>query len=95
MLNIANNLFLFFSFSLCYHTLFTPQNTDVSPHLIFKNGPHPTLWPQDVPFPGDETDTKNDITGSGGGYHDDDSQNTPDGSGGIHYPAYFKDGKGK
>ncbi|XP_037934315.1 endothelial zinc finger protein induced by tumor necrosis factor alpha isoform X10 [Teleopsis dalmanni] len=66
---------------------------DVSPHLIFKNGPHPTLWPQDVPFPGDETESKNDI--SAGGYHDEDSQNTPDGSGGIHYPAYFKDGKGQ
>ncbi|KAL9906250.1 myeloid zinc finger 1 isoform X2 [Glossina fuscipes] len=67
---------------------------DVSPHLIFKNGPHPTLWPQDVPFPGDETDTKNGIAGEGG-YHDDDSQGTPDGSGGIHYPSYFKDGKGQ
>lgn len=72
---------------------------DVSPHLIFKNGPHPTLWPQDVPFPGDETDTKNDITG----YQDDGSQGTPesracfspDGNGGMHYPSYFKDGKGK
>ncbi|XP_055903023.1 zinc finger protein 629 isoform X3 [Eupeodes corollae] len=72
---------------------------DVSPHLIFKNGPHPTLWPQDVPFPGDETDTKNDITG----YQDDGSQGTPesracfspDGNGGMHYPSYFKDGKGQ
>ncbi|KAJ8967315.1 hypothetical protein NQ314_002951, partial [Rhamnusium bicolor] len=27
---------------------------DVSPHLIFKNGINPTLWPQDVPFPSDE-----------------------------------------
>lgn len=25
--------------------------SDVSPHLVFKNGPNPTLWPQDVPFP--------------------------------------------
>lgn len=65
--------------------------TDVSPHLIFKNGPHPTLWPQDVPYPGDETDTKNGIAGDG--YNDDDSQNGQDG--GIHYPAYFKDGKGR
>ncbi|XP_059216893.1 zinc finger protein 316 isoform X2 [Stomoxys calcitrans] len=63
---------------------------DVSPHLIFKNGPHPTLWPQDVPYPGDETDTKNGIAGDG--YNDEDSQNGQDG--GIHYPAYFKDGKG-
>ena len=63
---------------------------DVSPHLIFKNGPHPTLWPQDVPFPGEENDTKNGIAGDG--YHDDDSQGGQDG--GIHYPSYFKDGKG-
>ncbi|XP_075164451.1 zinc finger protein jim isoform X2 [Haematobia irritans] len=62
---------------------------DVSPHLIFKNGPHPTLWPQDVPYPGDETDTKNGIAGDG--YNDEDSQNGQDG--GIHYPAYFKDGQ--
>lgn len=49
--------------------------TDVSPHLIFKNGPHPTLWPSDVPFPGEENDSKGDIAivggaggpGSGGG----------------------------
>lgn len=74
---------------------------DVSPHLIFKNGPHPTLWPSDVPFPGEETDTKGDITvssgggGGVGGYHDDDSQGTPDGSGGMHYPSYFKDSKGE
>lgn len=40
--------------------------TDVSPHLIFKNGPHPTLWPQDVPFPGEENDNKNDIAAYGG-----------------------------
>lgn len=63
---------------------------DVSPHLIFKNGPHPTLWPSDVPFPGEENDTKNGIAGDG--YHDDDSQGGQDG--GIHYPSYFKDGKG-
>jgi len=69
--------------------------TDVSPHLIFKNGPHPTLWPSDVPFPGEETDTKGDITVASGGYHDDDSQGTPDGSGGMHYPSYFKDSKGE
>lgn len=23
----------------------------MSPHLVFKNGPHPTLWPQDMPYP--------------------------------------------
>lgn len=43
--------------------------TDVSPHLIFKNGPHPTLWPSDVPFPGEEQDSKGDIAivaGAGG-----------------------------
>ncbi|CAB3376125.1 Hypothetical predicted protein [Cloeon dipterum] len=26
---------------------------DVSPHLVFKNGSTPTLWPQDVPYPPD------------------------------------------
>ncbi|KAL5291851.1 jim family protein [Megaselia abdita] len=41
-------------------------HSDVSPHLIFKNGPHPTLWPQDVPFPGEDNDNKNDITAYGG-----------------------------
>ncbi|KNC22057.1 hypothetical protein FF38_10643, partial [Lucilia cuprina] len=66
-------------------------HSDVSPHLIFKNGPHPTLWPQDVPFPGEENDTKNGIAGDG--YHDEDSQGGQDG--GIHYPSYFKDGKGQ
>ncbi|XP_032309557.1 zinc finger protein 768 isoform X3 [Drosophila ananassae] len=69
-------------------------HSDVSPHLIFKNGPHPTLWPSDVPFPGEDNDTKGDIAG-GSGYHDEDSQGTPDGSGGMHYPSYFKDGKGQ
>lgn len=23
----------------------------MSPHLVFKNGPNPTLWPQDLPYP--------------------------------------------
>lgn len=56
------------------------------------------MWPQDVPYPGDETETKNEI----GGYPDDASQGTPDsracfspdGTGLFHYPDHFKDGKG-
>ncbi|XP_055378519.1 zinc finger protein 37 isoform X2 [Condylostylus longicornis] len=61
---------------------------DVSPHLIFKNGPHPTLWPADVPFPGEEGDTKNEI-----GYNEDGSQSTPESSG-MFFTAYYKDSKG-
>lgn len=74
--------------------------SDVSPHLIFKNGTHPTLWPQDMPYPPDDTEPKNE---QNNGYPDDASQGTPesracfspDGVGGsLQYPAYFKDPKG-
>nr|CAD7427815.1 unnamed protein product [Timema monikensis] len=66
----------------------------VSPHLIFKNGMTPTLWPQDVPYPGDNPD-KDDAASTFGGGEDGSTQTegfSPDGT--HHYPAYFKDGKG-
>lgn len=44
-------------------------STDVSPHLIFKNGPHPTLWPQDLPYP-EDGEPKNE---QNNGYPDDAS----------------------
>jgi len=94
-LSAANSGFLSLDYFHVTLRINTSPPTDVSPHLIFKNGPHPTLWPSDVPFPGEENDTKGDIAGTGGGYHDEDSQGTPDGSGGMHYPSYFKDGKGE
>lgn len=43
----------------------------MSPHLIFKNGPHPTLWPQDMPFPLEDGQTKDEQTS---GFGDDGSQ---------------------
>ncbi|XP_045464954.1 zinc finger protein 250-like isoform X1 [Harmonia axyridis] len=69
---------------------------DVSPHLVFKNGINPTLWPQDVPFPAEEG--KEEVTST---YGDGDVQNDrtncfspsnlpPN----LQYPAYFKDTKG-
>lgn len=65
---------------------------DVSPHLIFKNGMTPTLWPQDVPFP--EDGGKEEVASTFG---DTDTQSgafspAPDGS--TQYPTYFKDLKG-
>lgn len=67
--------------------------TDVSPHLIFKNGMTPTLWPQDVPFPPEEG--KEEVASTFG---DTDTQSgafspAPDANS-IQYPAYFKDPKG-
>lgn len=73
-----------------------PVCTDVSPHLIFKNGTHPTLWPQDVPYPPEEGQQPKDENQFG----DDGSQGTPESRGcfspenGLSYPAYFKDSKG-
>lgn len=73
--------------------------TDVSPHLIFKNGHHPTLWPQDMPYPPDEHEPKNE---QNNGYGDDGTSQgaaesracfSPDGTV-LPYPAYFKDQKG-
>ncbi|XP_044259037.1 zinc finger protein 502 isoform X1 [Tribolium madens] len=71
---------------------------DVSPHLVFKNGMNPTLWPQDVPFPPDEG--KEEVASTYGD-GDTNSQNdrsgcfSPNGvSGNLQYPAYFKDAKG-
>lgn len=68
----------------------------MSPHLIFKNGINPTLWPQDVPFPPEEG--KEEVTST---YGDGDSQQTERGcfspnsvAGNLQYPAYFKDNKG-
>ncbi|KAI8426009.1 hypothetical protein MSG28_004985 [Choristoneura fumiferana] len=68
---------------------------NVSPHLIFKNGTTPTLWPQDVPFPPDEG--KEEVQST---YGDADGQNgemrgscfSPGDT--AQYPAYFKDTKG-
>lgn len=73
--------------------------TDVSPHLIFKNGPHPTLWPQDLPYPPELEQQAKEEQQSG--YGDDASQGTPESracfspaNNGLSYPAYFKDAKG-
>ncbi|XP_063698744.1 zinc finger protein 37 isoform X2 [Culicoides brevitarsis] len=69
---------------------------DVSPHLIFKNGTHPTLWPQDVPYPPEDGQQPKDENQFG----DEGSQGTPESRGcfspenGLSYPAYFKDAKG-
>ncbi|XP_019760759.1 zinc finger protein 502 isoform X2 [Dendroctonus ponderosae] len=71
---------------------------DVSPHLVFKNGINPTLWPQDVPFPPDEG--KEEVTSTYGdgenGPNDRTSCFSPNGVvGNLQYPAYFKDSKGR
>lgn len=73
--------------------------SDVSPHLVFKNGINPTLWPQDVPFPSEEG--KEEVTST---YGDGDASSqqaerpgcfSPNGiAGNLQYPAYFKDAKG-
>ncbi|PSN30258.1 hypothetical protein C0J52_24073 [Blattella germanica] len=72
---------------------------DVSPHLVFKNGMTPTLWPQDVPYPPDAE--KDDAASTFGGGEDGSTQQTDRGSGQCfspdslqQYPAYFKDSKG-
>lgn len=61
---------------------------DVSPHLIFKNGTTPTLWPQDVPYPNEDA-----AQGGQGGKEADfgAEASSPDTT---HYPSYFKDAKG-
>lgn len=71
--------------------------SDVSPHLVFKNGVNPTLWPQDVPFPPDEG--KEEVASSYGDGDGNQSDRTscfsPNGVvGNLQYPAYFKDAKG-
>lgn len=66
--------------------------SDVSPHLIFKNGMTPTLWPQDVPFP---EDGKEEVASTFG---DGDTQSgafSPAPGDSAQYPAYFKDSQGK
>lgn len=68
--------------------------SDVSPHLIFKNGMTPTLWPQDVPFPPE--DGKEEVASTFG---DTDTQSgafspAPNDANSAQYPAYFKDPKG-
>ncbi|PSN45424.1 hypothetical protein C0J52_20849 [Blattella germanica] len=76
-----------------------PYGADVSPHLVFKNGMTPTLWPQDVPYPPDAE--KDDAASTFGGGEDGSTQQTDRGSGQCfspdslqQYPAYFKDSKG-
>ncbi|KFB40597.1 AGAP011544-PA-like protein [Anopheles sinensis] len=69
-------------------------HSDVSPHLIFKNGPHATLWPQDVPYPPEleNAQPKDEQT-----FGDEASQGGGESRGCFspeNYPAYFKDGKG-
>ncbi|KXJ77881.1 hypothetical protein RP20_CCG006259 [Aedes albopictus] len=71
-------------------------HSDVSPHLIFKNGPHATLWPQDVPYPPEQEGQPKDEQTFG----DEASQGTPESracfspEGSMQYPSYFKDTKG-
>ncbi|KAK4872654.1 hypothetical protein RN001_014683 [Aquatica leii] len=71
---------------------------DVSPHLVFKNGLNPTLWPQDVPFPQDEG--KEEVTSTYGdgdttaGQQDRSCFSPGSVAGNLQYPAYFKDAKG-
>ncbi|XP_018575198.1 zinc finger protein GLI4 [Anoplophora glabripennis] len=68
---------------------------DVSPHLVFKNGINPTLWPQDVPFPPDEGKEEVQSTYGDGDNSDRTSCFSPNGiAGNLQYPAYFKDAKG-
>ncbi|XP_058838623.1 endothelial zinc finger protein induced by tumor necrosis factor alpha isoform X2 [Topomyia yanbarensis] len=68
---------------------------DVSPHLIFKNGPHATLWPQDVPYPPEQEGQPKDEQTFG----DEASQGTPESRGcfspeaNLQYSSYFKDTK--
>ncbi|XP_063235713.1 myeloid zinc finger 1-like isoform X2 [Bacillus rossius redtenbacheri] len=69
-------------------------HSDVSPHLVFKNGMTPTLWPQDVPYPGDNPDKEDAAStfGEDGSSQQTDQGFSPDGT--HHYPSYFKDAKG-
>nr|CAI5835523.1 unnamed protein product [Callosobruchus analis] len=64
---------------------------DVSPHLVFKNGINPTLWPQDVPFPPDEGKEEVQSTYGDGDNSDRAGCFSPNGiPGNLQYPAYFK-----
>jgi myeloid zinc finger protein 1 len=65
---------------------FPSISTDVSPHLIFKNG---TLWPQDIPFPDELKDEQGNDASQGGSK----SRKSRKGIG-IIYPTYFKDENG-
>lgn len=91
----CESTFVFFLFSYA-----RDHNADVSPHLIFKNGMTPTLWPQDVPFPEDGgkeevASTFGDAGDSAQGPPDARMGYSPDPSGvAAQYPAYFKDAKG-
>ncbi|KAJ8922217.1 hypothetical protein NQ315_004154 [Exocentrus adspersus] len=68
---------------------------NVSPHLVFKNGINPTLWPQDVPFPPDEGKEEVQSTYGDGDNSDRTGCFSPNGiPGNLQYPAYFKDAKG-
>lgn len=71
MKNCFNSSFVcrFFRLLMINYLLLFRLHADVSPHLIFKNGPHPTLWPQDVPYP-EDGEPKNE---QNNGYPDDAS----------------------
>ncbi|KAK6634118.1 hypothetical protein RUM44_004726 [Polyplax serrata] len=60
---------------------------DVGPHLIFKNGVNPALWPQDVPYP-EDGEKESDFDDSSSQRNGSFSPET------LHYPAYYKDSKG-
>jgi myeloid zinc finger protein 1 len=78
---------------------------DVSPHLVFKNGMTPTLWPQDVPYPPEEA-AKDEVASEfgspdGGGNSQQSgepgrcfSNASANAGGDVQYSAYFKDAKG-
>lgn len=88
-----------FKLTKIHFSFISDDPADVSPHLVFKNGPNPTLWPQDMPYPPEDgTQMKDEQT-----FNDDASQGTPEsracfspaeGNGTLQYPAYFKDAKG-
>jgi len=69
---------------LIKNLLIAPLFADVSPHLVFKNGSTPTLWPQDVPYPPDSNKEEAPEFPGGG----------PVGASEEQYSAYFKDAKG-
>lgn len=99
VLYIYNSLLLLSTLAYLLLILEYPVNfgvhlTDVSPHLVFKNGMTPTLWPQDMPFPADEG--KEEVASTFG--DDTNTQQPGDRScfspSSMQYPAYFKDSKG-
>lgn len=60
--------------------------TDVSPHLIFKNGVNSSLWPTEAAYSEEgEKDSE---------YEESSQRNGCFSPENIHYPAYFKDAKG-